>query len=274
MTPMESRDSTTPNRVRFFTANTLVEHIAKEKWDLVKVSCAQPFNQHVKFGLAFVTLHTPSQPKGDDSPEKPKELVPKSADKTLAFGKFRLRSDSDDDSSPGRSTAAASTSVFDKWKASRHSASSNKNNMKDKIESMKKAETQRRLSNPSGNSSDDEIMKRGMRRNRDALLYDEEDDAPNEKLDKKLKLEQEKRDKEQQEESAKKKTKKSPEKKKESRKSRSRSPSPSRRPKHASPARPSTSSVARRDSTPEPPEKTVSYRPFKKLLDGVVFAIR
>jgi DNA-repair protein XRCC1 len=57
-------------------------------------------------------------------------------------------------------------------------------------------------------------MKRGMRRNRDALLYDEEDDAPNEKLDKKLKLEQEKRDKEQQEESAKKKQKKSPEKKK------------------------------------------------------------
>jgi hypothetical protein len=42
--------------------------------------------------------------------------------------------------------------------------------MKDKIETMKKAEIQRRLSNPSGNSSDDEIMKREMRRNRDALL--------------------------------------------------------------------------------------------------------
>jgi hypothetical protein len=53
----------------------------------------------------------------------------------------------------------------------------------------------RRLSNPSGNSSDDEIMKRGMRRNRDALLYEEEGEAPNKKLDKKLKLEQEKRGK-------------------------------------------------------------------------------
>jgi hypothetical protein len=109
-------------------------------------------------------------------------------------------------------------------------------------------------------------MKRAMRRNRDALLYEEEDEAPNKKLDKKLKLEQEKRDKKQQEKSAKKKHKKSPEKKKESRKSRSRSPSPSRRPKRASPAR--------RDSIPEPPETTVSYRPFKKLLDGIVFAIR
>jgi hypothetical protein len=81
---------------------------------------------------------------------------------------------------------------------------------------MKKAENQSRLSNPSGNSSDDEIMKRGMRGKWDALLYDEEDEAPNEKLHKKLKIEQEKRDKEQQEESAKKKNKKSPEKKKES----------------------------------------------------------
>jgi hypothetical protein len=48
------------------------------------------------------------------------------------------------------------------------------------------------------------------------LLYDKEDEAPNEKLDKKLKIEQEKRDKQQQEESAKKKPKKSPEKKKKS----------------------------------------------------------
>ncbi len=36
----------------------------------------------------------------------------------------------------------------------------------------------------------------------------------------------------------------------------------------------SSPSMARRDSIPEPPETTVSYRPFKKLLDGIVFAIR
>jgi hypothetical protein len=69
---------------------------------------------------------------------------------------------------------------------------------------------------------------------------------------------------------AKKKHKKSTEKKKEFRKSRSRSPSP----KRPSPARPSTSSMAKRDSTPELPENTVSYRPFKKFLNGVVFEIR
>jgi hypothetical protein len=54
---MDSRDSSNPNRVRFFTVNTLVEHIAKKKWDLVKESSAQPFNQHVKFDLVFITLH-------------------------------------------------------------------------------------------------------------------------------------------------------------------------------------------------------------------------
>lgn len=38
MTPVESRKSENPNRVRCFNKSTLIEGISDEKWDLVKVN--------------------------------------------------------------------------------------------------------------------------------------------------------------------------------------------------------------------------------------------
>lgn len=58
MTVTESRVSENPNRVRCFQKDALDAELLKEKWDLVKVNCIQNFNQQVKFGLSFVTIHT------------------------------------------------------------------------------------------------------------------------------------------------------------------------------------------------------------------------
>ena len=38
MTPVESRKSENPNRVRCFNKSLLIEGISDEKWDLVKVN--------------------------------------------------------------------------------------------------------------------------------------------------------------------------------------------------------------------------------------------
>lgn len=43
MTPVESRKSENPNRVRCFNKSTLIEGICDEKWDLVKVNRSTSF---------------------------------------------------------------------------------------------------------------------------------------------------------------------------------------------------------------------------------------
>lgn len=49
------------NRVRFFTGNDLNQDLLTERWDRIKIICTQPFNKHVKYGIAFLTLTSPSE---------------------------------------------------------------------------------------------------------------------------------------------------------------------------------------------------------------------
>lgn len=106
MTTMDSKNSTNTNRVRFFTKNVLIEPVCNESYDLIKIVCTQPFNKHVKFGLSFVKLHTPVDLDSEDN-EKPKK-------ECMQLGKFRMREDSDSDSS--------SSNLFSKWKKSKDSS--------------------------------------------------------------------------------------------------------------------------------------------------------
>lgn len=125
MTIPDSRVSESPNRVRCFGRDALLPDVAEEKWELIKVTCTQSFNKHVKFGLAFITVHTPDAVAAsvlELSPVKatvtssPKEK--KGCDealglpKTSAFAKFRMRVDSSDSDKE----AETSSSLFSKWK--------------------------------------------------------------------------------------------------------------------------------------------------------------
>lgn len=110
---MESRNSETINRVRCFAKQSLIESIANEKWNLIKILCTQPFNKHVQYGVSFIKIHTTTDNTEKD--DSVKILLPSTAN---LFGKFKVRSsstDSQDDSNDNHST-----SLFQRWKQSKN----------------------------------------------------------------------------------------------------------------------------------------------------------
>uniref|UniRef100_A0A6B2E738 Putative dna repair protein xrcc1 isoform x1 n=1 Tax=Phlebotomus kandelakii TaxID=1109342 RepID=A0A6B2E738_9DIPT len=102
MTPAECRALENINRVRCFNKTSLVEEVAKEKWDFVKIVCSQPFNVHTQYGLSFITVY---------SPEDKEEVSGNSS----TIGRFTLREESPETDDRG--------SLFNKWKQSRENGS-------------------------------------------------------------------------------------------------------------------------------------------------------
>lgn len=215
MSPIESRNSTNSGRVRCFTAKELVEPVAKERWDLVKIICTQPFNSRVQYGVAFFTLHSVGGEKKDKSlvpaafqKQIQEEVQKKEPSKVLQLGRFKLREESPDSDEGSTSSAG----LFARWKASR-SGSDSKPVTTPARASTSTAAAIRDASTPAAirnsiNSpqpvkmtkitpkpkprlfdDDDEIEETAAKprnRNRDALFYDKDDDKPNEKLERKL----------------------------------------------------------------------------------------
>lgn len=137
MTVTESRVSENPNRVRCFQKDALDAELLKEKWDLVKVNCIQNFNQQVKFGLSFVTVHasdvaptstaaSPSVRSNIVSSPKEKQSCDEALGlpKTSVFAKFRMRGDSTDSDNSDKSA-----SLFSKWKEEKNSPIKELNNL-------------------------------------------------------------------------------------------------------------------------------------------------
>lgn len=58
MTIEESPESKNPNRIRCFAKDDLMPDVLEEKWNLVKVTCTQKFNERVQFGISFIKIHT------------------------------------------------------------------------------------------------------------------------------------------------------------------------------------------------------------------------
>lgn len=309
MTIIEAKNGNNPNRVRCFTHNILVESVAKLKWDLIKVICTQPFNNKIQYGLSFITLHTPEEVKSNDSPVKSSFVVKPtkvedSNEKKSKFGKFTMRADSDSEEDRKKSKDLASP--FDRWKSSKSGSQESKVSIKDQMKA--KIEENRRRIRVVPDSSDDEAPKKPTpkpNRNRSTgLVYEDEDDEPNERLQKKLDKDKERREKEQKTSKLPDKRDKSPPKSEfkkskyssfiddelPSTSSRDRSPSRSSKPSFSSSSssKKSPKKSPRRDSEAdkkpsreerEKDKKTVpitpkniSYKPFHKLLEGVVFA--
>lgn len=133
MTPPESKDSSYPNRVRCFKKSSLVESIASQKWDLVKVLCSQPFNTNVQYGLSFIKFHITEE-------ENPKErtLIKKDEPTKLFAGKFKLREDSPE------SESNTSMGLFNRWKSEKSNpekASSDTSKRHQHTDASKKAES-------------------------------------------------------------------------------------------------------------------------------------
>lgn len=304
MTITEVKSDLNPNRVRFFPDNILIGSVAKKKWDLVKVVCKQPFNSKIKYGISFITLHTPEEIKTDDSPDKTSsqttkaEKVESSQEKKKTFGKFKLRENSDSDSERSKAKKE-NDSPFSRWKSSKSSESS-KNTIK---EQLTKLEDNRKRIRLMPDSSDEEAPppKPKSNRNRTAgLLYLDEDDEPNEKLQKKLDKDNESKEKDKK--SSKLQRDKSPTKSDpnkfssflsgdvpstSSSSSRSKSSSHSSRPsssssKHHSPKKSTRNDKENEKKSPRKekeseqkrssgPPKKVTYKPFHKLFEGVNF---
>ncbi|XP_070136274.1 DNA repair protein XRCC1 [Drosophila bipectinata] len=118
MTPIESKNSSNQNRVRCFGASALNEDALKEKWTLLKITCTQPFNRHVQYGISFVKVHVVAAPTTNTSAAaapKVKSLLP---EKLMTFGGFKLREDSPDSESD-----STQLSRFQRWKKESHQQS-------------------------------------------------------------------------------------------------------------------------------------------------------
>ncbi|XP_065084161.1 DNA repair protein XRCC1 [Ochlerotatus camptorhynchus] len=219
MTPIESRNSTSSNRVRCFTASALVEPVAREQWDLVKIICTQPFNSRVQYGVAFVTLHTANVEKKHDKPLVPEKFKKQIQEvirtqeqpKVMKLGRFTIREESPDSPDEGNISASA---LFNRWKESRTGLASPKAaNSSTKTSVLSTAAAIRNASTPAGvrnrqstpvvnkkpvsitpktkprlfdDDDDGEDDAKSLNRNRESLLYDKDDDKPNEKLEKKI----------------------------------------------------------------------------------------
>ncbi|XP_050083258.1 DNA repair protein XRCC1 [Anopheles aquasalis] len=212
MSMVESRNSTSTNRLQCFSGPSLLPTVAQEKWDLVKVICTQDFNTRVKFGLAFITLHTSSGKKTERSlvPEKFQQLIKAEASKKqpdsgsaggialAAFGRFKLREESPDSDEEG-------TKVFARWKQkteinaspSSGTTSTLLRDIKPSEALLKKKESSLQIIHPGTattrpkpqkyESSDEDqkpvnsVATARQNRNDKSLLYDPEDCKPSEK---------------------------------------------------------------------------------------------
>lgn len=307
-TLIEAKNDVCPNRVRMFTSNVMVESVSKKEWDLVKFVCTQPFNNKVKYGISFITLHT-TGPVENGSPAKPVTNQKQESDKSSSkekknFGKFTIRastSDSDDASKKEKE------SPFARWKAGKSGdkSSSLKEAVKTKME-----EGRKRIRMLTDSSDEDAPpAKPKPNRNRTAgLLYVDDDDAPNERLQKKIDKDKEAKAKDQKTPNASHKRERSP-LRSDSKKSKFSSfidndvPSTSSSSHHKSPHKSSRSSSSHSSSRDKKssdhkkdhksphkdkdkdrksshshhndkkssPPKNVSYKPFNQLLQGVVF---
>lgn len=118
MTPTESKNSTNPNRVICFNSDVLVPGVSAEKWSLVKVTCTQPFNKHIQYGLSFVKLRVTSDSSiNQNKSNEPFKVFTQSPPKL----QLKLREESPDSGDDLES----STGLFKRWQRDNHLTNNN-----------------------------------------------------------------------------------------------------------------------------------------------------
>ncbi|XP_070605491.1 protein XNDC1N [Erythrolamprus reginae] len=85
MVPADAKQDRNRSGVRMFKEGDLLAPALAEKWDRVRLTCSQPFNRHVQFGLAFIHIRSPEdleERQGDPAAApSPCQAAPESAPK-------------------------------------------------------------------------------------------------------------------------------------------------------------------------------------------------
>ncbi|KAA0720236.1 Short transient receptor potential channel 2 [Triplophysa tibetana] len=71
MTPAESRQGTGRQSVRMFKKADFLSPAAEESWDRLRVTCTQPFNKQLQFGLSFLRVRSTVNQTEDTSGQAP-----------------------------------------------------------------------------------------------------------------------------------------------------------------------------------------------------------
>ncbi|CAH1174148.1 unnamed protein product [Phaedon cochleariae] len=273
MTPIEARSSQNMNKVRMFTKEQLLKPQVDEKWDRVKIVCTQPFNKHCQYGLAFVNLVSFDGGDGNS----------KAAPVQQNIGKFALRPESPDDFTAG-SLFAKRKEVKQEQKltgaaAIREASSSSSLALhgspvcKPKLKTKDLTPASKKGTGDSAKGTPKDKEKGTPKdRNRNELFYDEDDEKPNEKIDKVIKKKADEAKQKEEVEDVKKKQNFWDSKKKDA----SPSTSKVKVAKVESPKKESKRKI--KEETPKAVkkkrvEKEKPSKPFEKLLDGVTLVI-
>ncbi|XP_043192876.1 DNA repair protein XRCC1-like isoform X1 [Amphibalanus amphitrite] len=91
MSPAESRGGTNPGRVRLFDRDKLSAAALGRPWDCARVVCTQPFCRTSPYGLAFVRFRSAEQPE-----KQPQQTEKQPAQQTVRLGAFTLKPESED----------------------------------------------------------------------------------------------------------------------------------------------------------------------------------
>lgn len=112
MSPVESRNSIQPNRVRCFAKESLDKPAWEDKWDFLKILCKQPDNKFVQYGLSFVRVLAIDDATTSRRTEEPKTDISLNLPTNNVFAQFKIREDSSDSEN--------GTSLFTKWQQTKH----------------------------------------------------------------------------------------------------------------------------------------------------------
>ena len=82
-----------------FTEDKLNTEVAKEKWDIIKIICTQPFNKTVKYGLSFITLQSAEEKTEEKMTTTKNEN--NTAKPGLKLGAFRLKDEDESEDNIG-----------------------------------------------------------------------------------------------------------------------------------------------------------------------------
>ncbi|XP_045451976.1 DNA repair protein XRCC1 [Melitaea cinxia] len=175
LSPSESRREAV-ERVRSFSGAALAA-ARERRWDRVRLVCAQPYNKHCKYGLSFVHVYSTEA-------AAPRAFVP-------ALALESLPSD-DEEFQPGELFAQHSQRASTGAQIRQASMEAIKNNS-DKSTKLQKTPINR----PSGGDRRPKDDERRANRQKDNLMYTDDDDRPHARIDHVVERHKQQRDKEQ-----------------------------------------------------------------------------
>lgn len=101
MSVQDSKDEKNKNVVRFFKQEEFSKPAANQLWDRIKITCTQPFNKNVQYGLSFVRVHSSDGMEKNDKNNADSLALEKyedtkdEKDDVSMLGKFALKKETD-----------------------------------------------------------------------------------------------------------------------------------------------------------------------------------